>query len=31
MIRVTERSFDDFAGGDTDRAQVERMLGLAAR
>jgi L-ribulose-5-phosphate 3-epimerase UlaE len=31
MIRVTEKSFDDFAGGTTDRTQIERMLGLAGR
>jgi sugar phosphate isomerase/epimerase len=31
LIRVTEKSFDDFAGGATDRAQIERMLGLAKR
>jgi len=28
IIRVTERAFDDFAGGDTDPAQLRRMLGL---
>jgi hypothetical protein len=28
IIRVTETSFDDFAGGGTDAAQVNRMLGL---
>jgi sugar phosphate isomerase/epimerase len=28
IIRVTEKSFDDFAGGGTDQAQIERMLGL---
>ena len=31
MIPVTEKSFDDFAGGASDRAQIERMLGLAKR
>lgn len=28
IIRVTERAFDDFAGGGTDQAKVNRMLGL---
>ena len=28
IIRVTEKAFDDFAGGGTDRAQIDRMLGL---
>ena len=28
IIRVTEKSFDDFAGGGTDKAQIKRMLGL---
>ncbi len=28
IIRVTERAFDDFAGGGTDQAKVDRMLGL---
>ncbi|WP_332744143.1 sugar phosphate isomerase/epimerase family protein [Hydrogenophaga sp.] len=28
IIRVTEKAFDDFAGGDTDPAQLRRMLGL---
>lgn len=28
MIRVTERAFDDFAGGKTDQAKVKRLLGL---
>ena len=28
IIRVTEKAFDDFAGGATDQAQVKRMLGL---
>ncbi len=28
IIRVTERAFDDFAGGKTDQAQVNRLLGL---
>jgi sugar phosphate isomerase/epimerase len=29
IIRVTEKAFDDFAGGGTDQSQVNRMLGLA--
>lgn len=29
IIRVTEKAFDDFAGGTTDPAQVRRMLGLS--
>jgi sugar phosphate isomerase/epimerase len=29
IIRVTEKAFDDFAGGDTDTAQLRRMLGLS--
>lgn len=29
IIRVTEKAFDDFAGGGTDQAKVNRMLGLA--
>jgi sugar phosphate isomerase/epimerase len=29
IIRVTEKAFDDFAGGDVDKAQIGRMLGLA--
>jgi sugar phosphate isomerase/epimerase len=28
MIRVTERAFDDFAGGETDVAANRRMLGI---
>jgi sugar phosphate isomerase/epimerase len=28
LIRVTERAFDDFAGGATDRRMVRKMLGL---
>ena len=28
LIRVTEKAFDDFAGGKTDQAQVNRLLGL---
>jgi len=28
IIRVTEKAFDDFAGGATDAAQIRRMLGL---
>jgi sugar phosphate isomerase/epimerase len=29
IIRVTEKAFDDFAGGATDPRQLQRMLGLA--
>ncbi len=28
IIRVTDKAFDDFAGGATDAAQLRRMLGL---
>ncbi len=28
IIRVTERAFDDFAGGDVDRAMIRGLLGL---
>ena len=28
IIRVTERAFDDFAGGTTDPAPLRRMLGI---
>ncbi|HSI40988.1 MAG TPA: sugar phosphate isomerase/epimerase [Xanthobacteraceae bacterium] len=28
LIRVTEKAFDDFAGGAVDQAKVDRMLGL---
>lgn len=28
IIQVTERAFDDFAGGETDTAQIRSMLGL---
>lgn len=28
IIRVTEKAFDDFAGGATDKKQIRRMLGL---
>ncbi len=28
IIRVTEKAFDDFAGGETDTAQINRMLGI---
>jgi sugar phosphate isomerase/epimerase len=28
LIRVTEKSFDDFAGGRSDEEQIKRMLGL---
>lgn len=31
IIRVTDKAFDDFAGGATDAAQIRRMLGLGAR
>ncbi|MFQ5624707.1 MAG: sugar phosphate isomerase/epimerase family protein [Paracoccaceae bacterium] len=30
MIEVTEKAFDDFAGGDTDRAALRSMMGIAA-
>jgi len=29
IIRVTEKAFDDFAGGATDKNQIKRALGLA--
>ena len=29
IIRVTDRAFDDFAGGASDATQVRRALGLA--
>lgn len=29
IIRVTEKAFDDFAGGATDQAKINRMLGLS--
>ena len=29
IIRVTEKAFDDFAGGATDQNQIKRALGLA--
>ena len=29
IIRVTEKAFDDFAGGETDPAQLRRMLGMS--
>jgi sugar phosphate isomerase/epimerase len=29
IIRVTDKAFDDFAGGHTDAAQLRRMLGIA--
>jgi sugar phosphate isomerase/epimerase len=29
IIRVTERAFDDFAGGATDTRKLDRMLGLS--
>ncbi len=28
IIRVTETAFDDFAGGDTDKRMLKRMLGI---
>jgi sugar phosphate isomerase/epimerase len=28
IIRVTEKAFDDFAGGSTDEGKIKRMLGL---
>lgn len=28
IIRVTEKAFDDFAGGSTDRAALRRMMGI---
>ena len=28
IIRVTEKAFDDFAGGETDKNQIRRMMGL---
>lgn len=30
IIRVTERAFDDFAGGSTDQSRIDRMLGLGS-
>lgn len=29
IIRVTEKAFDDFAGGETDRAALRKMMGLS--
>lgn len=29
IIRVTEKAFDDFAGGSTDRATLREMMGIA--
>ncbi len=29
IIRVTDKTFDDFAGGSTDRQQIRNMLGIA--
>ncbi|MDZ5700031.1 sugar phosphate isomerase/epimerase [Chelativorans sp. M5D2P16] len=29
IIRVTEKAFDDFAGGRTDKAKLRKMLGIA--
>jgi hypothetical protein len=31
IIRVTEKAFDDFAGGSVDRQQIARALGLSGR
>ena len=31
IIRVTEKAFDDFAGGSVDKAQIRRTLGLGRR
>jgi hypothetical protein len=28
IIRVTEKAFDDFAGGSVDKQQIARALGL---
>jgi sugar phosphate isomerase/epimerase len=28
IIKVTEKAFDDFAGGQTDRAQLRKMMGI---
>ncbi len=28
LIHVTEKAFDDFAGGSVDKAQINRLLGL---
>ncbi|SHG85332.1 sugar phosphate isomerase/epimerase family protein [Cognatishimia maritima] len=29
IIRVTDKAFDDFAGGESDQGQIRRMLGLS--
>jgi len=29
IIEVTDKAFDDFAGGETDQAQIRQMLGLS--
>lgn len=29
IIDVTDKAFDDFAGGETDKDQIRRMLGIA--
>ncbi|SPF77444.1 sugar phosphate isomerase/epimerase family protein [Pseudoprimorskyibacter insulae] len=29
IIQVTDKTFDDFAGGETDHAQIRKMLGLS--
>ena len=31
IIRVTEKAFDDFAGGDVDKTMIRSMLGLGRR
>lgn len=28
MIRLTDKAFDDFAGGETDRGALKAMLGI---
>ena len=28
IIRVTEKAFDDFAGGNVDKAKINRLLGI---
>lgn len=29
IIRVTDKAFDDFAGGEVDQGQIQRMLGIS--
>ena len=29
IIEVTDKAFDDFAGGETDQEQIRKMLGLS--